>query len=378
MPVSHTVKVLEGGIKINVDQMRINEKIVYVDPLGTTKGMRGCRQYPYNSIIAAIEAAQSGDTVVVTPGTYSEGANRVEMSNDVNLVMEPGAVWNGSYPDDGVGSNFAILKPGNNAIIRGLNIVMTSSSATATGTCVGAGHSQSGFTNVIIENARITCDGAAFYANSSSNCTWTLINPIVTAPACYIQGNGNTSMLAVIINPLFDITAASVCALGAYAIRRPLTIGISAGKFVVIGGRLIVGGDSVNNTPSLVLRNKAFSTSVDGAVTMVGTLIDVRDRNTSISADFDMDRSNTLILSNVRRLDGLAFTNMAGALATVPFLCGMQVFDNMMLANPTAAPTIDQLLLADGKFGVIYSNRLGLPVIYYTTDGANVLRKDLT
>lgn len=104
-------------------------RTLWVDPAATVPGRRGIRNFPFTTLAGALAAAQSGDLVVVGPGTYNEtGLTRTGAFN-IHWLFLPGAVINhtGTSPlpvftvtnaqtwviaGDGVFANYATGGPG--------------------------------------------------------------------------------------------------------------------------------------------------------------------------------------------------------------------------------------------------------------------------
>jgi hypothetical protein len=99
----------DAATKAYADEQHLAGNLVFVDKVNgnNSTGVRGRSDLPFITLVAAVAAAASGDTVMVLPGTYDE---KVVLKNGVNLHFV-----NGARIED-TGSSTALFNDGSGAV----------------------------------------------------------------------------------------------------------------------------------------------------------------------------------------------------------------------------------------------------------------------
>jgi len=188
-----------------------------------TTGLRGRFDKPFATPIAAAAAAQSGDLIVLGPGTFNIGGTQLALPSGVSmtgagpgLLITPGTSADSFTPSGGTiieasevsGNQYVSVLPGSNCTISNLTIWMPSSSA-ATTFPTGFGKGDTGGTNVTLENVQVIGSSDGVYLSNAFGNTptayWKFINCTLATNfdavnAIDASGNAYTSLIVDFFN----------------------------------------------------------------------------------------------------------------------------------------------------------------------------------
>lgn len=188
-----------------------------------------------------IEAASSGDMVIVGPGTFIMGNNRIVCPDNVSLI---GAGIDATTITSTI-TNSTILKPGSNAVYRGFTI-LGAGGASSSQLAFGAysGDSDSAFTNVIVQDVHLKAWADGFYTNTSTQCTAIMRKCFVESGYDGIMAQGAGAHQILLEDTHIRATAWS----GVVSQNRCSAIGVLNGANAwIIDCSMVAGGDDLAN-----------------------------------------------------------------------------------------------------------------------------------
>lgn len=231
----------------------IASNVIYVDPSGDDETGDGSAENPFATPRKGLEEATAGKTVHVWPGSYTESAYSLDISelSGVTLHLEPGVTWS-IFTDTGSGSVIADNDTGASTFrITGRGVIAFTGAAVADWTLATAQPLYG--SRIDIEALSIDCTGAtlAFQGNVFITVEKTLIGNFSALGATAPKIEASTFSGDVTVNAATPTIKAdawaggwSVDALGTLTADVKNATRPTPGTFLILGGSTVrlIGG----------------------------------------------------------------------------------------------------------------------------------------